>query len=204
MPGHKVGHAYVVGHLQLPYLVEQRAHGSPSPLQQQQVVALHDDQIVSRRDRHVPSNWLLDSPIERRWPNNSRRVTKFSQAGDEPLHVEGVRGTLDLGEPPAHQVGLGQVEAVHADHRSRVTSPPDGIEGVGQCYGQQRLANPRRTGEAEQEPWNTITSAGKRRNEVCRQLRRARMLHCLNVLNSVIKVPERKVPPIRRCDPSAW
>ncbi len=131
----------------VPGLVEQVAHVAPRALVDQQVVALGDHQRHVARDGDRRVDRLLDlAPELRRVHHVLGRVAQAPQQRDVARGVERVRRALARRTTQPLELGLREVEAVHADQHGLVA------ELDRDRRSERRLPAARRPGDPEQRP----------------------------------------------------
>src|SRR5690606_17893753 len=137
----------VVGDVEVPGLVEERAHPLPAAVVAQQVVALDDDERDRATDRHGAADGELERPVE---PRCVRRLllggTQPTEQGDEAVDVEGVRRALAVPPAEGDEHLVVEVVAVHPDDDDAVPEP------LAEDLAQRRLAGPGGADDAEEGP----------------------------------------------------
>jgi len=144
MPRDEAIDAKLLWHLEVPHLVQQPAQRAPRVLIEQKVVALRDHERDLPPDPDGTGDGLFQVPAERgridRWLGV--RVHPGEQC-DVPVGVERFRSTLAPVQAEPDELGVGEVEPVHAE------DDDVGTKLLGERRGEGGLARARGAGDPE-------------------------------------------------------
>src|SRR5690606_23177991 len=147
VPGDEPDDAQLLVLLDVPALVEQRPHPGPVAVRDEQVVALGDDERHLPRHGDGAADRLLERAVEERGVDHPLvGRPQPTQERDVAERVEGVGGALAVVPAEPVELGLGEVEAVHADQPGILPQRLDELVREG------RLPRAGSPGDAEDAP----------------------------------------------------